>query len=403
MRNSDIGISDVSVTATAQRADKVAGEIPVRNAWYLLLYAWDMARWRGRWPIAAEGSPSLLGLLARILSAATRDLLKRQLGRAHMVHRETLRGIRGRVDFAGSLKRLTFEHAAAHCVFPELSVDTRMNRILRATLHRLASDPRLKHVKPYEEAKLRHELRTLVRALAGVPLVPISLADFSCLQLGRNDRDYAVPIAICALVRRLEMPTEEMGDHALTALLRDEIKFHLLFERFVRNFYRLTLKDHVVSREILDWHDELGCSLVPSMQTDITIVERQPPYRRLIIDTKYSITTLAAPQHGGAKFKSENLYQLYAYLRTQEQQSDAHRCSQGMLLYPTTSQDLSETINVQGHRMHIATVDLSQEWETIETRLLALVSSAYDFWHLSQATRPRDLKMKDQQNGKDSK
>jgi 5-methylcytosine-specific restriction enzyme subunit McrC len=368
------------VIASSQLASKVAGEIPVRNAWYLLLYAWDMARWRGRWPIAAEGSPRLLGLLARVLGAATRDLLKHQLGRAHMVHRETLRGIRGRVDFAGSLKHLTFEHAAAHCVFPELSADTPKNRILRATLHSLASDPRLKHVRPEEEAKLRHELRTLVRAMEGVPLVAISLADFSRLQLGRNDRDYAVPIAICALVRRLEMPTEGVGDHALTALLRDEITFHSLFERFVRNFYRLALNDHVVSRETLDWHDELGCSLVPSMQTDITIVERRPPYRRLIIDTKYSTTTLAATPHGGAKFKSENLYQLYAYLRTQEQESDAHRFAQGMLLYPTTSQDLNEAMSVQGHRMRIATVDLSKEWETIETRLVALVSSAYDPW-----------------------
>jgi hypothetical protein len=49
-----------------------------------------------------------------------------------------------------------------------------------------------------------------------------------------------------------------------------------------------------------------------------------------------------------------------------------------MLLYPTTSHDLNEIMRVQGHQMRVATVDLSKEWETIETRLLALVSSAYD-------------------------
>src|ERR1022692_4516002 len=124
--------SNMSVIASEQLVNKVAGDIPVRNAWYLLLYAWDMARWQGNWPTATEGSPSLLGLLARVLSAATRDLLKHQLGRAHLVHRKTLPGIRGRVDFAGSLKRLTFENAAAHCVFPELSIDTPKNRILKA-------------------------------------------------------------------------------------------------------------------------------------------------------------------------------------------------------------------------------------------------------------------------------
>ena len=85
---------------------------------------------------------------------------------------------------------------------------------------------------------------------------------FSRLQLGRSDRDYAAPIAICALVRRLEMPTEEMGDHALTALLRDEITFHspiravrkefLVVGQFqtdpLPNFYQLNLIDPVVVR-----------------------------------------------------------------------------------------------------------------------------------------------------------
>jgi 5-methylcytosine-specific restriction enzyme subunit McrC len=174
------------------------------------------------------------------------------------------------------------------------------------------------------------------------------------------------------------MPTEGVGDHALTALLRDEITFPSLFERFVRNFYQLNLKeDYEVKTDRLYWHDELGCPLVPSMQTDITIVERRPPHRRLIIDTKYSTTTLAATRFEALRFKSENLYQLYAYLRTQEQESEAHRCAQGMLLYPTTSQDLNEPMSVQGHRINIATVDLSKEWETIEKRLSDLVKSAY--------------------------
>ena len=48
-----------------------------------------------------------------------------------------------------------------------------------------------------------------------------------------------------------------------------------------------------------------------------------------------------------------------------------------MLLYPTTSQDLNEIMCVQGHRMRVA-MDLSKVWETVESRLLALVCFAYD-------------------------
>lgn len=221
--------------------------------------------------------------------------------------------------------------------------------------------------------------------MEGVKLVSISAADLSRLQMGRNDREYALPIAVCALVRRLEMPTESGGDHALIALLRDEMTFHALFERFVRNFYRLHLKHNEVRRERLDWHDELGCSLVPSMQTDITLVGQFPPHRRLIIDTKYSINTLAAAPHGGAKFKSENLYQLYTYLRTQEHLSDAHRSAEGMLLYPTTSHDLDEGMRVQGHHIRVATLDLSADWKDIEARLLTLVEPG------SQCTVPIQL------------
>lgn len=354
---------------------EASARIPIRNAWYLLLYAWDMARFRGRWPAEPEASPSLLGLLAHILASATRVLLRRQLGRSFVIRSRTIRGIRGRIDLATSLKRLTFQCGSAHCTFSELSVDTPKNCIIRATLERLASDSRLCHPNPQIEAGMRHELRTLVRALQEVPLVPINSTDFSRLQLGRNDRDYALPLAICALVHRLEMPTETAGDHAIFALLRDDMKFHQLFERFVRNFCRLHFPDYDVRPETLNWPDELGCDLVPAMRTDVTITAKSAPYQRLVIDTKYYATALGTSLYGTEKFRSENLYQVYAYLRTQEHLSPSHRRAAGMLLYPTTSYDLDEAMIVQGHRIRLATVDLGEPWERIEACLIGLIAS----------------------------
>ena len=222
---------------------------------------------------------------------------------------------------------------------------------------------------------MRHELRTLVRALQEVPLVPINSTDFSRLQLGRNDRDYAVPLAICALVHRLEMPTEAVGDHAIFALLRDDIKFHQLFERFVRNFCRIHFPDYDVRPETLNWPDELECDLVPAMRTDVTITAKSAPYQRLVIDTKYYATALGTSLYGTEKFRSENLYQVYAYLRTQEHLSPSHRRAAGMLLYPTTSYDLDEAMIVQGHRIRLATVDLGEPWERIEACLIGLIAS----------------------------
>jgi len=373
-----------------------AATIPVRNAWYMLLYAWNMARFRGRWPVETETSPSLLGLLARILSSATRDLLRRQLGRSFALRSRTIRGIRGRIDLAASLKRFTFQHGAAHCIFSELSVDTLKNRILRATLQRLASDPRLRHADAVKEAGMRHELRVLVRDLEKVQLVSISSVDFSRLQLGRNDRDYAVPLAICALVHHLEMPTEAVGDHAIFALLRDEITFHQLFERFVRNFCRFHYPLCDVGPETLNWPDDLECELVPAMRTDVTISEKDPPYHRLIIDTKYYASALSPSLYGEEKFRAENLYQLYAYLRTQEHRGSSHQTASGMLLYPTTRRELNEVMSVQGHRMRVATLNLAAPWKSIESTLKSLVLAELQASHrhrhqLSTVVGPEEI------------
>lgn len=361
--------------ATAVRAgDAKVGEIPVRNAWYLLLYAWDMAALRGSLKADVERSPTLLALLARVLVELTRGLLRRELGREFAAREAPVSGVRGRIDFARSLKRLDFESRRASCRFSELDIDTPRNRILRSTMASLVRDPRLSPADTKDASSVRHDLGTAVRAMEGVTLEKVTRETFRRLQLGRNDRAYSLPLSICALIHRLELPTEDEGDHAITALLRDKITFHSLFERFVRNFWRTHLGERFKVRpEVLKWFDELDCPLAPAMRTDISLTERAPPFRHLVVDTKYYRSSLSTGPYGTARFHSSNLYQLYAYLRTQEHQSDSHREAEGMLLYPTTTVDLDEAMKVQGHRIRVATVNLAHPWERIEARLLSLV------------------------------
>ena len=65
------------------------------------------------------------------------------------------------------------------------------------------------------------------------------------------------------------------------------------------------------------------------MHTDITLTGRAPPFRRLVVDTKYYTSSLSTGQYGTTRFHSNNLYQIYAYLRTQEHRSDSHRDTEG--------------------------------------------------------------------------
>lgn len=88
--------------------------------------------------------------------------------------------------------------------------------------------------------------------------------------------------------------------------------------------------------------------------------------RRVVIDAKYYLSLFATSQHGSGKFRSGHLYQLYAYLRTQEDRGEKYKKTIDMLLYPTTTHEIRETVNIQGHQVRVETLNLGQSWEKIE-------------------------------------
>jgi len=348
--------------------------IPIRNVWHLLLYAWGQAQWLGKTSSQSESAPNLLGLFASILVDSTNQLLRWQLGRIITRQEREIRGVRGKIDFAASLKSLSFENGKAFCQFLEPTIDTPRNRIIRSTLARLARDQRISVGASLEAGKtLRRDLLRTVRAMEGVQMIPLQSSDFTRLQLGRNDRDYQLPLAICALVHHLKMPIGANGDQVIAGLLEDEMLFSNVFEKAVRNFYRLHLPDCRVKSEQLSWPDEMNSLFAPVMITDTSIETRTSPVMRMIIDTKYYRSHLAKRYQGLSKFHSGNLYQIYSYLRTQEDKSPAHRQAEGVLLYPGTGSRFSETMLVQGHRIQVRTVDLTTPWLEIEAGLMELV------------------------------
>jgi 5-methylcytosine-specific restriction enzyme subunit McrC len=93
----------------------------------------------------------------------------------------------------------------------------------------------------------------------------------------------------------------------------------------------------------------------------------------VILDTKFTAGSLVENQWGKPVYDSSHLYQLYAYLRSQEQLSDAYRSAVGILLYPAVEGQLLESVELQGHRIRIESVDLAAEWQEVERKLLELL------------------------------
>jgi 5-methylcytosine-specific restriction enzyme subunit McrC len=283
-----------------------------------------------------------------------------------------LRAVRGRVDFAGSLKQQSFVQGEVNCDFQQYSINEPRNQIIRSTLARLIQLGKFGHDEGEAEA-LRHQLRWLVRTLNRVDMTELTLESVRRLALAQNDNDYRLMLAVCELTLMRQMPLDVDGKHPLPSVDRDLLILHRVYERFVANFYRLHLKGwDVHAQKRLDWHAQEANGHLPSMIPDLLLRERMSG-RIIILDTKFTVSSLVENQWGKGVYDSSHLYQLYAYLRSQESLSAQYRSAEGILLYPAAQNRLSERIHLQDHLIRIESVDLTVVWEDVENQLLELL------------------------------
>jgi 5-methylcytosine-specific restriction enzyme subunit McrC len=351
-----------------------ANGIPIRNLWHMLVYAWNEVILKNQWNAESETSPSLDALLASILAKLVQQRLRIGIGRSYTNEGNLLRGLRGRVDLSKSLKRLAFENGQAYCRYHEYSHNVPKNQIIRSTLAWVVQIGQFGSDQLRAE-KLRQELRRLVRGLDGIDLIELKVDFIRRQQLGRNDGDYRLMLAICDLLLQRHMPTETAGSHRLPGLDRDGMTLHRIYESFIANFYKFHLLEWVVNAQAqLSWHLNKTSRYMPAMKPDL-ILQHRATGHMVVLDTKFTRKSLNLTPWGNFVFDSTHLYQLYAYLRTQDHVSDHHRCASGILLYPSVSEPLSETIEVEGHLIHLMTINLAQPWNKIEDELLHLIST----------------------------
>jgi len=111
--------------------------------------------------------------------------------------------------------------------------------------------------------------------------------------------------------------------------------------------------------------------ILPGMRTDIVLTFRARE-RRIVIDTKFS-TIVKPGWHRDELLQSSYLYQIYAYLRSQEGDAIADR-AEGLLLHPAIDGQLvDEAVRMQGHIIRFSTVDLSATAAAIRERWLHVV------------------------------
>ena len=122
----------------------VYDEIPVRNVWFLFLFAYDLSRFHGRFEAEIEDSPDFKSLIARLLCHVVEIRLKRNLSFDYQRREDTLKRVRGRIDLLKTESHALLRRGEIACRFDELTIDTPRNRFVRAALtalSKLLNDP----------------------------------------------------------------------------------------------------------------------------------------------------------------------------------------------------------------------------------------------------------------------
>jgi 5-methylcytosine-specific restriction enzyme subunit McrC len=341
-------------------------KIPIQNIYYLLCYAWDKLAERDVIGVESINMTCLPDLFARVLINGTNHLLKRGFDRGYVSLREWTSRLRGRVCFQEAIHRGATMTGRLPCDCDEVSYNVLHNQILKATMRRLMRTEGL-------AAECSAGLAQLCRLFSDIEDIELTNRLFGQVQLYQNNQFYDFLMKVCELIHQnLRLISEKSGTSKFMDFVQDERQMAILFESFVRAFYRVQT-DYHVRREDIYWRwipaDQISASLLPKMQTDISLTSAA---RKIIIDCKF---TPEATQHHyeAERLRSSHLYQIHAYLNNLPEGKLADTC-EIMLLYPTVETPLFASYKDKGRTISIRTINLNQSCQGIHQDLLALVS-----------------------------
>ena len=358
-------------------------KIPVRNLWLLMLYALDFRAYYNSETFSEEKNPEdIPDLIAEILTRAVEDRLRRSLSVGFDRRQADLTRVRGRIDHMRTERQHLLRQGRIACSFDELTTDTPSNRFVKAALVVLGQKVRDKELGQ----RCRTDAATLEKAgvIKDGRHAAILVASSTQATASRARPEDRRMLAAAELALNLRLPTEEFGYASLPSPDRDVYWIRMLFEKAVGGFYDVKLSPlgwSVDTSSWIRWQVEQSTGnmehILPGMERDI-VLERPSVHTskepRIVIDTKF--TNIIRPsRHGKPSVDSKHIYQMYAYLRSQEKPSDdpTSMSASGMLLYPSVGEDMDESAIIQGHRIRFATVDLTTDYENMKNRLLELV------------------------------
>ena len=372
----------VETNLESGNAIRLIENIPVRNLWLLMLYASELYLHIDTRKVDdedVEDNPEQIAdLVAEILCHQVKLRLMRNLSYGYESKVAIISRVRGRIDTLTTERRRLLDKGKVCCKYDELAINTPRNRYVRAALERLG--------KFDIKSSLAHKCHTLTISLERLGVSKEKPAGYSSKseRFGRHDSGDQVMVAAADLAFSLSLPTEFDGYFHLTTPDTQMKWLRKLFEKAIAGFYSVVLdkkKWRVSAGDQFRWQvsqETAGIgSILPKMKTDI-IIKNLNSGLQLVIDTKFNSITMKG-WYRAITLRSSYIYQMYAYLRSQEKTGDKLSLSSiGMLLHPSIDCEVNEKVTIQEHPIRFCTVNLGETATAIRKRLLQLSETSFN-------------------------
>lgn len=335
--------------------------IPIRNIYYMLSYAYQTLNVSEYKHIGTEKFDNVKDLYAEILAIGIPVLIRGGLSKDYVIIEETSNVIKGKIDINSTIKKNSLVNKKLVVIYDEFSENILLNQIIKATLVFLSSSAKINQ-------KMRRLFYGFLPYFAEVSDIELDLQLWKNVRYNRQNIRYQFIVDVCRYLYE-ELLFDESSTSQIMKEVQDEQRLSSLYEKFIFAFFKRET-NYIVSRPQIQWKVDDGFTeALPIMQTDLVL---QQDKKTLIIDTKFYSENMAARFYGGAsKQKSANLYQVFTYVNNWKKEPD--ETVGGMLLYAKTTalNQPNHTYNINKNEIFVLSLDLNQDFNGIKEDLIA--------------------------------
>lgn len=347
-------------------------KIPITNIWLLILYASRLYKEIDKQQrIALEKNPEkIIDLVAKIYFKEVNKRFRSSLSKGYKPCKQKLSRIRGKIDTLVTARKLLLEKGKVQCLYNDLTSNIPKNQYIHAAAHVLLNQ--------LTENELIYQCKKIINRFNEFKIEQSKNYNYKEDYFNRSNRQDILLISLANLIFSLSIPTELSGNYIFKKIDKTDAWLRNLFEKAIVGFCHVNFdssKYSILSNKKFKWPCTQSTAniekFMPDMITDLIIENTKKNYR-LIVDTKCT-SIFSKKSHS---FKTSHLYQLYAYVRSQEQINDPLSLSaSGMLLYPTINKSINEQVTIQEHKLIFCTIDLTQNANSIKKNLFSLFSN----------------------------